>query len=118
MTYDIYPTLCELAGVGVPESVESESLLPLLRGEKDALHKTVYSHYKDIQRMVSDGRWKLIRYYIGADGAGSECVQLFDLAHDPCEMNDLSEREPEQVARLEKELAAWMERIGDPLCTV
>ncbi len=116
MTYDIYPTLCQLAGVEVPETVESKSLLPLLDGENSVLHETVYSHYKDIQRMVADGRWKLIRYYKAEkDGAGVERVQLFDLANDPWEMNDLSAQQPQQVERLQGELAKWMERVGDPL---
>ena len=42
LTYDIYPTLCELAEIEVPETVESRSLLPLLRGEKEPLHETIY----------------------------------------------------------------------------
>ena len=116
LTYDIYPTLCDLAGIEVPESVESRSLLPLMEDSDTVLHETVYSHYKDIQRMVGDGRWKLIRYYRSADGqAGSERVQLFDLANDPWEMNDLSEREEAHVARLQGALDGWMRAVGDPL---
>ena len=100
----------------VPQTVESTSLLPLLTGEKEAVHATVYSHYKDIQRMVSDGRWKLIRYYHAAnDGAGEERVQLFDLAADSWELNDLSAQHPHQVKRLQGELAEWMRQVGDPL---
>ena len=116
LTYDIYPTLCELAGIEVPNSVESSSLVPLMHDGHSVLHETVYSHYKDIQRMVGDGRWKLIRYYRSADGqAGSERVQLFDLANDPWEMNDLSEREEAHVARLQGALDGWMRAVGDPL---
>ena len=116
LTYDIYPTLCELAGVDVPDSVESSSLVPLLQDGEAVLHETVYSHYKDIQRMVCDGRWKLIRYYRSADGqAGCERMQLFDLANDPWEMDDLSEREEAHVARLQRALDGWMRAVGDPL---
>ena len=116
LTYDIYPTLCELAEIEVPETVESRSLLPLLRGEKEPLHETIYSHYRDIQRMVSDGRWKLIRYYKAAkDGAGSERIQLFDLASDPWELNDVSAEHPGEVERLQGELGQWMQAVGDPL---
>jgi arylsulfatase A-like enzyme len=116
LTYDIYPTLCELAEISVPESVESSSLLPLIRGNKSTLHETVYSHYKDIQRMVSDGRWKLIRYFKSAkDGVGSERIQLFYLVNDPWELADVSADHPREVERLQGELAQWMREIGDPL---
>jgi hypothetical protein len=81
-------------------------------------YKTVYSHYRDIQRMVGDGRWKLIRYYKAAkDGAGSERIQLFDLASDAWELNDVSAEHPGEVERLQGELAQWMQAVGDPLYT-
>jgi len=116
LTYDIYPTLCNLAGIEVPESVESRSLLPLMESGEAVLHETVYSHYKDIQRMVCDGRWKLIRYY-RSEGSetGTRRVQLFDLANDPWEMDDLSEREEGHAVRLQKALDEWMRAVGDPL---
>ena len=96
LTYDIYPTLCDLAGIEVPE--------------------TVYSHYKDIQRMVCDGRWKLTRYYRSEQSeTGTRGVQLFDLENDPWEMDDLSEREKAHAVRPEQALDEWMRAVGDPL---
>ena len=62
-TFDLYPTLCELADVPAPETVESRSLLRLIEGEVDHARETVCTVYKRIMRSISDGEWKLIRYY-------------------------------------------------------
>ena len=68
--------------------------------------------------MVAEERWKLIRYYHSdVSGAGTDRLQLFDLAGDPWETNDLS-GDPAQAARIERlaeELAAWQRWAGDPL---
>lgn len=115
--YDLFPTLCELVGLPIPETVESQSLLPLIRGEKGAGRNSVYAAYKDVQRMVSDGAWKLIRYYRSASrAAGSERRQLFHLAEDPWERYDLASDpgQRERLQHLAAELAAWQRRVGDP----
>ena len=123
-TPDLYPTLCDLAGLPIPDTVETASLLPLLNGPQDRLRDSVCSVYKDMQRMVCDGRWKLIRYYPSMHGAGStgrvtgaNRIQLFDLAADPWETNDLS-GDPGlagHVERLAATLAAWQRSVEDPL---
>jgi arylsulfatase A-like enzyme len=87
-------------------------------GAEDSLRDHVGCAYKDVQRMVAEERWKLIRYYHSdASNAGSDRIQLFDLASDPWETNDLS-GDPEQaehVQRLAGKLAAWQAWAGDPL---
>lgn len=40
---DIYPTLCDLAGLPVPRHVEGRSLVPLMRGESTTLHEAAIS---------------------------------------------------------------------------
>lgn len=112
---DIFPTLCALAGVDVPESVEGRSLLPILTGE-DPGYAQAFAGYRDCQRMVTDGHWKLIRYAVSArNGAGVDAFQLFDLDHDPWEIDDRSADESvrEVRDRLMADLAAWQERVGD-----
>jgi arylsulfatase A-like enzyme len=108
---DLYPTSCELAGVPVPETVEAASFARVLRGEDDSIHDYVFGHFADSQRMIRGDRWKLIRY------PQVDREQLFDLHEDPFELNDLSTdaRHAEWLARLRAELAAWQERVGDPL---
>ncbi len=111
--HDIFPTVCELAGVPTPESVDSESLVSLMTGDEDSLRPSVYSAYKGIHRMVRDDRHKLIEYSVD----GKRTTQLFDVSDDPWELDNLAD-DPEyagDVERLRKELAEWMEREEDPL---
>jgi arylsulfatase A-like enzyme len=113
---DIFPTLCDLAGVPAPGSIEGRSLAPLIFRDQEKVREYAFAVYKDIQRMVSDGHWKLIRYY-RSGGAGSDRVQLFDLRNDPWETRDLHGEEgyQEHVERLQDALLQWQKEIQDPI---
>lgn len=105
--FDIYPTLCDLSGIPIPDSVEGKSLAKVLRGEQRQVRDSVFTAYK-VQRAVRDDRWKLIRY------THINKTQLFDLAIDVAEQHDLSE-DPEQQPRIErmmKLLQAWQDELG------
>ena len=60
-------------------------------------------------RMVRDERWKLV--YVPTRAAVK--WMLFDTEKDPAELTDVAAANPEEVARLEAELWAWM--LDDPL---
>lgn len=108
---DLYPTVCELAGIAVPESVEGRSLLPAIDGKTAEIRPFTVGYFLDVQRMIRTDRWKLICYpRIGR-------MQLFDLAADPFELHDLA-AEPdrrETIAELRGKLAAWQREHGDAL---
>lgn len=103
---DVMPTLLEMCGIPVPETVEGMSLVGEAR--RDLLYG---EHYEGDQatRMVRDARHKLIWYPVGNQ------VQLFDLSVDPNELHDCSEDPSCSAirARLESELAKRL--YGDDL---
>ncbi|MFQ6096617.1 MAG: sulfatase/phosphatase domain-containing protein, partial [Armatimonadota bacterium] len=110
---DVFPTLCDIVGLRVPESVEGHSLLPVMRGRRRRVRDSLFFAYKDVQRAVRDERYKLIEYFV----AGERKTQLFDLREDLAELHDLSD-DPDHARRLaglRKELAAWQEVLDDPL---
>lgn len=78
--FDIFPTLCDLAGIDTPDSVTSESLLPQLE-EHTATTDTLYLAYRKSIRGILAGKWKLIEYAT----PGYRGTQLFNLSSDPHE---------------------------------
>ena len=106
--YDVFPTVCDLTEVDCPDTTEGCSLVPLMEGCVDKVRATVFAAYKDIHRSISDGRWKLIRYYVSKEtGKGTDYIQLFDLEQDPWETTNLADL-PEHADRI-RSLAADME---------
>jgi len=79
---DVMPTLLDLCGIPVPETVEGVSMLTGPR--RDHLY---CEHFEDdrAMRMVRADRYKLIWYPVG------NRFHLFDLEDDPRELRDLSE---------------------------
>jgi len=100
--YDLFPTICDLAGLLVPASSEGRSLVPVLRGHDTRLRDYLFTAYKDVQRAVRTDRWKLIRY------PQADQTQLFDLQADPHELHNLAGKRS-QAAKL-KEMLALLER--------
>ena len=124
-TPDVYPTLCELAGVEVPSSVTASSLAPLMRDPSTVIHEYQFCLYFNLQRSVSDGRFKLIRYYQQEPdhtglSTGTNTVQLFDLRNDPWEKHNLYGQEDYagEAGRLAEALRRRMDEHDDMLKNV
>ena len=82
--YEVYPTMCELAGIPVPPGLDAKSLAPVIKGQQAKVRDCLFTAYTNCQRSIRDDRWKLIRYPL------IDKTQLFDLQADPHEMNDLA----------------------------
>lgn len=107
--FDLFPTVCEACGVETPKACEGVSLVPTMKGDKKAVREVLFAAYRDVQRMVRIERWKLIWY------PKLDRFQLFDVAGDPWELNDLSAK-PEHAMRLaamKKLLVEQQEKWGD-----
>ncbi|MHC4259515.1 MAG: sulfatase-like hydrolase/transferase [Planctomycetota bacterium] len=109
--HDIYPTLCELAGVAIPDSVNSKSLVPVIENSKKKVRDSVFFAYKDIQRGVRGARYKLIGYFVN----GQRTLQLFDLQTDVWELRNLADdpKYAEHLREMGKELVRWHDELND-----
>lgn len=108
---DMFPTVCDLAGIAVPETVQGRSLVPAIRDPHVRVYDQVFGHFRDVQRMIRTGKWKLIHYpKIGR-------YQLFDLENDPSETENLFGRPcyATVVADLRVKLESWQKEVSDPL---
>ena len=105
---DVMPTLLELCGVPVPDSVQGTSLTPVLEGREE----TVGENAAFIETSTADGiRTHRFMYSVNRKKPRQE--QLFDCEADPFQMNDLS-AEPahaQTLASLRERLAAWRDRM-------
>lgn len=101
--WDVLPTVCDAAGVSVPQGIDGISFMPLLRGEEQPKHDYLYweslekSHMgidKGRKQAVTKDDWKLIRFL------GANRIELYNLKEDPAEENNLAEAHPDKVRAL------------------
>jgi N-sulfoglucosamine sulfohydrolase len=141
---DVYPTLCDLAGLAHPPFLQGKSLLPLVRRQTDTLHDAVFAEATfhaayEPQRAVRTQRWKYIRRFgtrelpvlANTDDGPSKDVllrhgwaerpipfeQLYDLIFDPAESANLAPdpSAAEVLAGMRARLDGWMRETSDPL---
>jgi arylsulfatase A-like enzyme len=79
--FDVYPTLCELCGIKIPESVEGKSFAGMFGDGSSAIREDLYFAFQARIRGVRDRRYKLIEYRT----EDLKLTQLFDLETDPWE---------------------------------
>lgn len=102
---DWYPTFAALAHVEVPQSweVEGADVWPVLKGDEPTGSRQVYWRTPGEVSLL-DGDWKLIGNH------QLSRLQLFNLATDPYEQQDLIQTEPQKLAQLKQKLEQQMAR--------
>ncbi len=107
----VMATALELASGSVPEDVEFESVLPLLKDGQPEVTGDVYGAYTETQRMMTVGDEKLILY------PKTGVSLLFDLKNDPDEITDLSSKNGSlaRKRKLFQEFLKHQKIVGDKL---
>ncbi len=114
LTPDIPATILALTGVGPDpaQPLDGRDLSGVLHGgtlDRDAIYWH-YPHYHPggatPYSAVRSGSWRLVHFY------EDDRDELFDLVNDPSETTNLVARDPEQVAKLKKQLDAWLTEVG------
>ena len=85
---DVLPTLCDLAGIEIPETVYGKSFKTVLEGKDKTIRDVIYGVYsggtKPGIRSIKKGDWKLIKYDV-MNGQVRK-TQLFNLKDNPNEL--------------------------------
>lgn len=140
---DIVPTLCELLGIEHPHTFQGKSLLPLVRGEVEEIHKEIFGevNFHAAFEPMRSIRTKTHKYIVrllpdlspvlpNCDNSASKAAkvesgwrnrlyareELYDLVADPEETRNLiADPAYESVLQhLRARLKTWMEETGDP----
>jgi arylsulfatase A-like enzyme len=107
-TIDIFPTVADLLGLpasAMLKPVDGVSLKPLLAAEVAERAKPLPFRHQNRAALV-DNRYKIITQNIGAGK-----FELYDLANDPAETNDIAAQQPEITARMKQALLDWNESV-------
>lgn len=102
---DLFPTLCGLTGLPVPEHVEGLDLAPQLQNPRSPRERPAVTTHNPGSHGVRTERWRYIRY---ADGSR----ELYDCKADPHNFTNLAGR-PE-YASVMADLSHWIPRTEKP----
>jgi arylsulfatase A-like enzyme len=117
--YDMFPTILALTDKAAPKNhiVDGSRLDALLTGKRDAnrdetflMHYPHSPHRSDYFTTYRDGEWKVIYHYLPSKASENSHYQLFHLAKDPFEQENLAPTEPAVLKRMMQGLIARMEK--------
>jgi arylsulfatase A-like enzyme len=103
LTIDLAPTLLELAGIALPESIDGRSLVPFLRGQPPPSWRTdvlIMNYASGYSYALRTGNWM----YNHQD---TEEFELYDMRQDPYQLKNLYRRaDPALLDQLRMRMAA------------
>ncbi|QDU57333.1 sulfatase [Aeoliella mucimassa] len=109
-TVDIYPTLCELAGITAPDTLDGKSFAQVLTDHDSVVRNAavqVYPRGKRLGQTIRTERYRLVEW----KGPGDEPeYELYDYQDDPQETRNLADEQPAVVA----ELRAMLDELPKP----
>ena len=116
-TQDYLPTIMNIVGKPIQNEPELDGVdlsEVFKKGDGAFFERTLawhYPHYMPRQSMkpssaIRQGNMKLVHWH------ESHKIELFDLAKDISESNDLAAAQPEKALELYKKLEAWREKVG------
>lgn len=110
---DWLPTVCSLAGVHLPDDLNSdgEDMSQAILGKPKQRTKPLMWEWrfrifgqmtnKCPMLAIREGRWKLLM------NPDRSRVELYDIPNDPTELDNIAEKYPEIINRLSQKLLAW-----------
>ena len=120
---DLLPTFAHLAGTGPPadRKIDGRDIRPLLLGEPGARtpHEVFYYYSASQLQAVRSGPWKLFVPLANPvrhphhRGKGPSAAYLFNVVEDIGSRNNVAQRHPEIVARLEQLAEEARAELGD-----
>ncbi len=98
-TIDIYPTLCDLAGITAPAWLDGVSIKPIIEDPKAQVRDDVYSYWRS-QMSIKTDRYRFSLREVN----GKRIVMLFDHKNDPNETVNIADKNPKIVEQLTKKI--------------
>lgn len=112
---DIMPTALEILDLPIPEGLDGQSLLSIVRGDQRLRHEAVVVSDCRVQakRTLQTDSWRYVRSYPQIPG-GTEVEALFNLLVDPGGHHDVARNYPEVVIEMRSRFETWMTtHLGD-----
>ena len=113
VSYDLFPTILDFAGIQNDNKIDGVSLMPSLKGKPRIDRKNIYWHFPHYHgslwkpgSAIRSGDWKLVLHY------ESNEVELFNLKDDPGELNDVSSLFKEKKEQLLNQLNKMMKETN------
>jgi arylsulfatase A-like enzyme len=90
---DIYPTLCDLAGLEKPDHLEGDSLVPLLNSPNRPWKRAAFTQYPRSGKMgysITTGDYRYTVWVDGKNGGKVVATELYDHTKDPQENENVA----------------------------